>query len=534
MPWFRELSAEDRSWVGMIVQAGIRGFVDWYREPDEPAPPAPTGRRRSSAPRPARWPASSTSSRPSSWSGSRSRWSRRTSTSSLDPERRRRRARRGAALRPRGRVRHRRGLRPRRRGARRLGRPARGAGRRRGAARRGRRGGAAPGPARSAGAAAATWPWCSGARARPERTRDRRLRRGTPRRPGPPASTRCAPSRATGSWSSSAASTTPTRRPPRDRRPTSATGPVVVGPVADDLAQAPRLGPGRARRPTGPPPAGPRRPARCAATTCCPSGRWPATATPAGSWSTRSTCRCCDARGTLLETLDGVLRPRRLDRGDRPRAVRAPQHRPLPAQAGRRGHRPRPDRRPRRLHPRGSRSIARPASPAASDAAATAFVGILQRSPRRFSCAPRARDRRPRPRQSGRVLVIVAPGQGAQTPGFLDALARGPDVRRPARAGCPPSPASTWPTTAPRPTPRRSATPRSPSRCWSPPAWSPPSSCSRTRPTRSAGRRGRRPQRRRDRRRRRRPGDHRRAGDGAGPRARQGDGRGRRRRPRPA
>ena len=39
MPWFRELSAEDRSWVGLIVQAGIRGFVDWYRQeegrPDE-------------------------------------------------------------------------------------------------------------------------------------------------------------------------------------------------------------------------------------------------------------------------------------------------------------------------------------------------------------------------------------------------------------------------------------------------------------------------------------------------------------------
>lgn len=34
MPWFRELSAEDRSWVGMIVQAGIRGFVDWYRHAD--------------------------------------------------------------------------------------------------------------------------------------------------------------------------------------------------------------------------------------------------------------------------------------------------------------------------------------------------------------------------------------------------------------------------------------------------------------------------------------------------------------------
>lgn len=39
MPWFRELSAEDRSWVGVIVQAGIRGFVDWYRQAaDQPAP----------------------------------------------------------------------------------------------------------------------------------------------------------------------------------------------------------------------------------------------------------------------------------------------------------------------------------------------------------------------------------------------------------------------------------------------------------------------------------------------------------------
>ena len=39
MAWFRELSAQDRSWVGMIVQAGIRGFVDWYRQAvDQPAP----------------------------------------------------------------------------------------------------------------------------------------------------------------------------------------------------------------------------------------------------------------------------------------------------------------------------------------------------------------------------------------------------------------------------------------------------------------------------------------------------------------
>ncbi len=31
MSWFRELGAEERSWVGLIIQAGIRGFVGWYR-----------------------------------------------------------------------------------------------------------------------------------------------------------------------------------------------------------------------------------------------------------------------------------------------------------------------------------------------------------------------------------------------------------------------------------------------------------------------------------------------------------------------
>jgi len=34
MPWFRDLSAEDRSWINMIVQAGINAFVTWYRDPD--------------------------------------------------------------------------------------------------------------------------------------------------------------------------------------------------------------------------------------------------------------------------------------------------------------------------------------------------------------------------------------------------------------------------------------------------------------------------------------------------------------------
>lgn len=41
LEWFDELSARDRSWVGLIVQAGIKEFVDWYRQgvQDAEAPP---------------------------------------------------------------------------------------------------------------------------------------------------------------------------------------------------------------------------------------------------------------------------------------------------------------------------------------------------------------------------------------------------------------------------------------------------------------------------------------------------------------
>lgn len=38
MPWFRSLSAEDRSWIGLIVQAGINAFVTWYRDPEPGSP----------------------------------------------------------------------------------------------------------------------------------------------------------------------------------------------------------------------------------------------------------------------------------------------------------------------------------------------------------------------------------------------------------------------------------------------------------------------------------------------------------------
>jgi sugar diacid utilization regulator len=33
LPWFRALSAEDRSWIGVIAGKGISSFVDWLRDP---------------------------------------------------------------------------------------------------------------------------------------------------------------------------------------------------------------------------------------------------------------------------------------------------------------------------------------------------------------------------------------------------------------------------------------------------------------------------------------------------------------------
>ncbi len=37
LPWYRELGAQERSWVGLVAQAGITAFVDWYRNPDRVA-----------------------------------------------------------------------------------------------------------------------------------------------------------------------------------------------------------------------------------------------------------------------------------------------------------------------------------------------------------------------------------------------------------------------------------------------------------------------------------------------------------------
>ena len=35
LPWFRELPADQRSWVTLVAQAGLQSFVDWLRSPDD-------------------------------------------------------------------------------------------------------------------------------------------------------------------------------------------------------------------------------------------------------------------------------------------------------------------------------------------------------------------------------------------------------------------------------------------------------------------------------------------------------------------
>lgn len=37
LPWFRALSAENRSWIGLIAGNGISSFVEWFRQPREAA-----------------------------------------------------------------------------------------------------------------------------------------------------------------------------------------------------------------------------------------------------------------------------------------------------------------------------------------------------------------------------------------------------------------------------------------------------------------------------------------------------------------
>jgi DNA-binding PucR family transcriptional regulator len=36
LPWYRAMPADNRSWVGLVAQAGIAAFTEWYRHPDAP------------------------------------------------------------------------------------------------------------------------------------------------------------------------------------------------------------------------------------------------------------------------------------------------------------------------------------------------------------------------------------------------------------------------------------------------------------------------------------------------------------------
>jgi DNA-binding PucR family transcriptional regulator len=38
LPWFRAMSAEYRSWVGLVAQAGIAGFVEWFKNAEKIRP----------------------------------------------------------------------------------------------------------------------------------------------------------------------------------------------------------------------------------------------------------------------------------------------------------------------------------------------------------------------------------------------------------------------------------------------------------------------------------------------------------------
>ena len=274
MPWFGELPAEHRAWIGMVLQAGYNSFITGTATPSSP-------RRRSTV--------EVFGTAPRSFAGvitlqqtvAMIRLSIEVAEADLSeavvPGARGRGAREHPALRPRARLRHRRHLRARRGDARRLGRPARGARRRLGHARRRRRDRAHAGPARWAGSRPATSPSSSAGRP----SRRRRPARGARRR-GPRRGRSDAGLDALGAVQGDRLVVVVGGVSDPDKAgalltPHFGDGPVVVGPVVAGPAPGPRLGRrGGRRAPRGRRLAGARRP-RSPATTCSPSGRSTAT-----------------------------------------------------------------------------------------------------------------------------------------------------------------------------------------------------------------------------------------------------------------
>ncbi|SRR5712691_878177 len=50
LTWFRALSADNRSWLGLVAQAGMAAFIDWAKHPER-SRPAVAGEVFSPAPR---------------------------------------------------------------------------------------------------------------------------------------------------------------------------------------------------------------------------------------------------------------------------------------------------------------------------------------------------------------------------------------------------------------------------------------------------------------------------------------------------
>lgn len=50
LPWFRSMSAENRSWLGLVAQAGVAAFLDWVKHPER-SRPAVAGEVFGTAPR---------------------------------------------------------------------------------------------------------------------------------------------------------------------------------------------------------------------------------------------------------------------------------------------------------------------------------------------------------------------------------------------------------------------------------------------------------------------------------------------------
>lgn len=389
LPWYRALPAEDRSWVGLVAQAGIRAFISWYGE----APGTARGVGEIFAAAPPELTRSISCSRRSSSCGSRWTSSRRTATTSRRP------ATSGTCARPSCGTPARSPSRPQRS----TPAPPRCAG-------PGTRGSRRSSSTRSCAVRRTTRcgrgcpHWAGRAAGRPSSWSARRapLRRRPRRRPAPrhPA---CRGRRA-GRDPGRPARRLPRRRerPPRGRRHAAA---AVRARARRHRAPRPGagglgpVGPRRARRPprrtglgAGPPPRLGRRP-------------------PARAGPDRGHHRPEDAgrpgvpaptRQHRLAARDALRVPgqRSLPRGRRPDPVRAPQHGPVPPAEGVRGDRLGPARPARVLRPadRARPGAARRTVVASGQTRSGSLVRVVSRAcGRRPAQWTRARRRLPRP-----------------------------------------------------------------------------------------------------------------------------------------